>query len=100
MSEQLSLKAGDRALREIRAALEERAPLPSKQDRQDIQARLEAARAVLAPRIQELRDADEWQRWANLQVQEELTREMEALKGEQNLDAAGRLQLDFDVPQT
>ncbi|HEX5108419.1 MAG TPA: DUF349 domain-containing protein [Vicinamibacterales bacterium] len=97
VSEQLSLKAGDRALREIRAALEERAPLPSKQDRQDIQARLEAARAVLAPRIQELRDADEWQRWANLQVQEELTREMEALKGEQNLDAAGRRMRDLQA---
>jgi hypothetical protein len=38
-SEQLSLKAGDRALREIRAALDERAPLPTKQDRQDIQRR-------------------------------------------------------------
>ena len=28
----------------------------------------------LAPRVQELRDADEWQRWANLQVQEEICR--------------------------
>jgi hypothetical protein len=89
-SEQLSLKAGDRALREIRAALDERAPLPTKQDRQDIQARLEATRAALAPRVQELRDADEWQRWANLQVQEELSREMEALKAEENLEVAGR----------
>ena len=91
-AEQITLKAGDRALRDIRAALEERAPLPSKKDRQDIQARLEAARAKLAPRVQELRDADEWQRWANLQVQEELCREMEALKtrGEpRNVRAAG-----------
>ena len=87
---QLSLKAGDRALREIRTALEDRSPLPTKQDRQDIQARLEAVRAVVGPRVQELRDADEWQRWANLQVQEELSREMEALKAEENLEAAGR----------
>ena len=65
-------------------------PLPSKKDRQEIQARLEAARAALAPRVQELRDADEWQRWANLQVQEELCREMEALKAEENLEVAGR----------
>src|SRR5688500_5738717 len=70
--EQITLKAGDRALRDIRAALDDRAPLPSKKDRQ------------------EMRDADEWQRWANLQVQEELCREMEALKGEENLDAASR----------
>ena len=86
----LTLKAGDRALREIRSALEDRAPLPSKRDRQEIQARLEEARAKLAPRIQELRDADEWQRWANLQVQEEICREMEALKAEANLEVAGR----------
>jgi hypothetical protein len=89
-ADQISLKAGDRALRDIRSALDDRAPLPSKKDRQDLQARLEAARAKLAPRVQELRDADEWQRWANLQVQEELCKEMEALKTEENLDTASR----------
>ena len=89
-TEQITLKAGDRALREIRTAMEERVPLPSKKDRQEILTRLEAARAALAPRAQELRDADEWQRWANLQVQEEICKEMEALKSEENLDVAGR----------
>ena len=89
-AEQISLKAGDRALRDIRTAIDDRAPLPSKKDRQELQARLEAARATLAPRVQELRDADEWQRWANLQVQEELCKEMEALKTEENLDTASR----------
>jgi Domain of Unknown Function (DUF349) len=89
-SEQLTLKAGDRALREIRTALESRVPLPSKRDRQEIHARLADARTKLAPRLQELRDADEWQRWANLQVQEELCREMEGLKAEESLDVAGR----------
>jgi hypothetical protein len=89
-TEQITLKAGDRALREIRTAMEERVPLPSKKDRQEILSRLEAARAALAPRVQELRDADEWQRWANLQVQEEICKEMEALKSEENLDVAGR----------
>ena len=89
-AEQITLKAGDRALRDIRAALEERVPLPSKKDRQDIQARLDTARATLGPRVQELRDADEWQRWANLQVQEELCREMEALKTEENLETSSR----------
>jgi hypothetical protein len=89
-TEQITLKAGDRALREIRTAMEERVPLPSKKDRQEILARLESARAALAPRVQELRDADEWQRWANLQVQEEICKEMEALKSEANLDVAGR----------
>jgi hypothetical protein len=89
-AEQMTLKAGDRALRDIKAALDDRAPLPSKKDRQEVQARLEQARAALGPRVQELRDADEWQRWANLQVQEELCREMDALKGEADLEVAGR----------
>jgi hypothetical protein len=88
--ESLTLKAGDRALRDIRSALEDRVPLPTTKDRQEIQARLEAARAKLAPRVQSLREADEWQRWANLQVQEDLCREMEALKAEENVEAAGR----------
>jgi hypothetical protein len=89
-SEQISLKAGDRALRDIKTTLDDRAPLPTKKDRQEIQARLETARASLGPRVQELRDADEWQRWANLQVQEELCKEMEALKVEADLDVASR----------
>jgi hypothetical protein len=87
---QLTLKAGDRALRDIKAAFDAHVPLPSKKDRQEIQARLEAARTALGPRVQELRDADEWQRWANLQVQEELCREMEALKNEANLETAAK----------
>jgi len=89
-AEQITLKGGSRALREIRSALEARTPLPSKKDWQAVQARLDAARAALTPRVQELREADEWQRWANLQVQEELCREMEALKGEADLEVAGR----------
>jgi hypothetical protein len=96
-SDQLTLKAGDRALREIRAALDERAPLPSKRDRQEVQARLEEARTKLAPRVQELRDADEWQRWANLLVQEEICREMEALKAEDNLEVASRRMRDLQT---
>ena len=89
-TETLSLKAGDKALRDIKAALDERAPLPTKHDRQEVQRRLEAARTALGPRVQELRDADEWQRWANLQVQEELCKEMEALKAEANLEQAAK----------
>ena len=95
--EQVTLKAGDRALRDIRAALDQRVPLPSKKDRQEIHARLEQARALIAPRVQELRDADEWQRWANLQVQEELCREMEALKTEDNPEAASRRMRDLQA---
>ncbi|MBM3820136.1 MAG: DUF349 domain-containing protein [Acidimicrobiia bacterium] len=94
-SPDITLKAGDRALRDIRAAFEERVPLPSKRDRQEIQARLEAVRTTIGPRVQELRDADEWQRWANLTVQEELCREMEALKAEEHAETAARRMRDL-----
>jgi hypothetical protein len=89
-SPELTLKAGDRALHEIQAALDERAPLPSKGDRQEMQDRLARARGALGPRVQELRDEDDWQRWANLQIQESLCRDMEALKAEENLEQAAR----------
>jgi hypothetical protein len=89
-AEQVTLKAGDRALAEIKSALDGRLPLPTKKDRQEVQTRLEAARALLGPRVQELRDADEWQRWANLQVQEELSKKMEALAEEPDLEVAAR----------
>jgi len=94
---QVSLKAGLRALRDIRAALDERVSLPSKKDWQEIHARLEAARAALTPRVQEQRDADEWQRWANLQVQEALCKEMEALKELADPDAAVRRMRDLQA---
>ena len=54
-------------------------PLPTKQDRDDLTVRLQAVRTSLAPRIQEMREAEEWKRWANVQVQEELCTKMEAL---------------------
>ena len=96
-TEQITLRAADRAMRDIRAALEDRAPLPSKKDRQEIQSGLEAARVALGPRLQEQRDADDWQRWANLHVQEQLCGEMEALQAEQDLDAAGRGMRDLQA---
>jgi hypothetical protein len=54
-------------------------PLPSKQDRDDLTVRLQAVRAAVTPRIKEMRDAEEWKRWANVQVQEELCTKMETL---------------------
>ena len=96
-AESVTLKAVDRALRDIQSALDDRVSLPSKRDQQDIQRRLEAARAALGPCAQKLRDVDEWQRWANLQVQEQLAGQMEALKTEQDLDVAVRRMRDLQA---
>ncbi|HYS78389.1 MAG TPA: DUF349 domain-containing protein, partial [Candidatus Dormibacteraeota bacterium] len=87
-----SLKKADPLLRDLRAALDAMPPLPSRRDREELRDRLKAARAALAPRVQELRDAERWMRWANTGVQEELCARAEAL-GEiaDPEEAAGRL---------
>lgn len=78
-AEQLTLKQTDQLLKDVKLAVGTMGPLPSKQDREDLMVRLQAVRTALTPRIQELREAEEWKRWANVQVQEELCARMEAL---------------------
>jgi hypothetical protein len=75
----VSLKAVERALRDVRTALSNVPPLPSGQDTEEVTRRLRAMQPVLGPRAQELREADEWQRWANGTVQEQLCIRMEGL---------------------
>ena len=78
-AESLTLKQTDQLLKEVKLAIGTMGPLPTKQDREDLMVRLQAVRTALTPRIQELREAEEWKRWANVQVQEELCAKMEAL---------------------
>lgn len=76
----LSLKRAEPALREVRAALDAMPPLPSRREHEALLDRLKAIRAALAPRAQELREAEKWMRWANTNVQEELCVRAEALR--------------------
>jgi hypothetical protein len=78
-AESLTLKQTDQLMKDVKLAVGTMGPLPTKQDREDLMVRLQAVRASLTPRIQELREAEEWKRWANVQVQEELCTKMEAL---------------------
>ena len=78
-AESLTLKQTDQLMKDVKLAVGTMGPLPTKQDREDLMVRLQAVRAALTPRIQELREAEEWKRWANVQVQEELCSKMEAL---------------------
>ncbi len=75
-------------LRQCKEALEETGPLPHKKDRETPQRRLKAARTRLYPKLQEQSAADEWQRWLNIPIQEELCRKIEALLDQEDLDAA------------
>lgn len=80
----LTLKAGERALRDVRAALGGIPPLPSKRDYEESVRRLKAVQSALMPKVQELRDVADWQRWANVGIQEQLCEKMEALETVEN----------------
>jgi hypothetical protein len=75
----LTLKAAERGLRDVRTALGQMPPLPSKQDYDDVMRRLKAAQSALTPKLLELREVADWQRWANVGIQEQLCEKMEAL---------------------
>ena len=48
--------------------------------------RIKAAMAVMAPKLHDLREMDEWKRFANAAVQEELIAKVEALRTKYSLD--------------
>lgn len=83
----LTLKAGERALKDIRIMLGAIPQLPTKRDYDESMQRLKAAQTALMPKVQELRDVADWQRWANIGIQEQLCEKMEALKGVEDPEA-------------
>jgi hypothetical protein len=85
-----TLKTLDRSLRDGRTALDILETMPGGAERDALKARLEAAHAAIVPRAQELREADDWQRWANASMQEQLIAKMEALGAVEDLAAAAR----------
>ena len=103
----LTLKAGERALLDIRAALTDQSPLPLPHDHDEVVQRLTAAHTTLAPKVQELRDAVDWQQWANVGLQEQLCDKMEALGAVEDLarvaetvrDLQQQWKLAADVPR-
>ncbi|HEY7473909.1 MAG TPA: DUF349 domain-containing protein [Vicinamibacterales bacterium] len=78
-AQDLTLREAERAMKELRPAIDEPGPLPTKQDRDTIVERLKNAQALLAPRARELREMDDWKRFANAAVQEDLCARTEAL---------------------
>jgi len=77
-AEDLTLKEADKAARDLRAAIETPLTIPH-HERDYLVERLKAALAALAPKLHELREMDEWKRFANAAVQEELIAQAEAL---------------------
>jgi hypothetical protein len=84
-AEDLTLREADRIARELRTALDPPSTLPDG-DQQRILEQLRAAQAAIAPKLHELRELDEWKRFANAAVQEELIAKTEALRTKYGFD--------------
>ena len=70
-------KNADRLQRDLRAALGHTQAVYPRRLGEEMAERLRQAQALLLPKLQELRESEEWRRWANAGVQEELCREAE-----------------------
>ena len=88
--EDLALKTATRVLRDVRAALADIPPMPSRRDYDEVVQRLKAVQAALTPKVQDLREVAEWQQWANIGIQEQLCEKMEALRTAEDPEAIAR----------
>ena len=84
-AEDLTLKEAEKAARDLRGAIDTPLTLPHN-EREYLVERLKAALAALAPKLHELREMDEWKRFANAAVQEELIAQAEALSKKYDLE--------------
>ncbi|HET7747177.1 MAG TPA: DUF349 domain-containing protein, partial [Vicinamibacteria bacterium] len=91
-----SLRQASETMRAVKEAMGHLGPLPRK-DRDALLLRVKEARAKLYTRLTELRAADDWKRWANVAVQEELARRVEALKEEKDLRKAAKELADVEA---
>jgi len=90
-AEAITLREGDRMLRDAKTALDQHAPDVKPEGYDAAVARLRGLLEEVAPKVRELRELDDWRRFANAQVQEELIRKAEALAAALEADAiAGR----------
>ncbi len=84
-AEALALRDADAALRAVHSAHEDLAHAPGK-----LAHRVRAARAALFARTQPLREADDWTRWSNAAIQEQLCERMESLLSRDDLERVSR----------
>jgi hypothetical protein len=87
-AEDLTLREADRLHRDIRGAVDAPPPV-GEREQHALVDRLRAAHALVSPKLHELREMDEWKRFANAAVQEELIARTEAL----------RVRHGFDTPE-
>ena len=94
----LTLREGERLLRDLTAALKEIGTGEATKELRDAMAAVRALHEQVAPRVQELRDMDEWRRFANAHRQEELIAMGEAIVA--SLKAEEEAGTDTDLAAT
>jgi Domain of Unknown Function (DUF349) len=94
-AETVSLREGDRLMRDIGKGLEATGHAATTREIDEAATRLRALQEQLAPRVRDLREMDEWRRFANAQRQEQLIAMAEAivasLKSEEEAGTASDL---------
>jgi hypothetical protein len=94
----ITLREGDRLMRDIGVGLDDAARAEASREIGDAADRLRTLQEQVAPRVRELRDMDEWRRFANAQRQEQLIAMAEAIVASLKSDTeAGR---DSDLAAT
>lgn len=88
--ETLSMKEAERAVRDVKAALDHPGHLPGREDHDRVVGRLREVSGPLFARVQELRESEEWRRWANAGLQEELCVQAEKLATMEDLAEVAR----------
>ncbi|MCC7008211.1 MAG: DUF349 domain-containing protein [Acidobacteria bacterium] len=80
-ADSITLREGERLIRDITAAFDTAARAAAWHEIDEAVARLRALQEQIAPRVRELREMDEWRRFANGQRQEQLIAMAEAIVG-------------------
>src|SRR5690606_31906053 len=94
----ITLREGDRLMRDLTAAFDQAHRAPSAPDVEQAVTELRGLQERLAPRVRELREMDEWRRFANAQRQEQLIAMAEAIV--QSLKADEEAQRPSDLAAT
>jgi hypothetical protein len=85
-AEDLTLREADRISRDLKIAVETPPLDLPRAEQQALIDRLRVAHGALSPKLHELREMDEWKRFANAAVQEELIARAEALRAKYPFD--------------
>lgn len=92
---EITLREGERLLRDAKTALDEPPGTPHPEGYDAAAARLRTLLEQVAPRVRELRELDDWRRFANAQTQEDLIKRAEALAAELEADAVAGHESDL-----